>query len=127
MSDAFAYVDAVSESKRDVVREDGLPVSGYSPYLTNRSLSYHADAVLYANDMNCMPWLDPMAQYDYYMNSLRPRRRRSRWHKVRGSEDEDLLSELYGLSRARAREALALLSDDVVMEMRKLLRGPEDV
>jgi hypothetical protein len=32
--------------------EDGLEFKDYAPFIVNRSLSYHMDCVLYANEIN---------------------------------------------------------------------------
>ena len=117
MTKPFEFVTAISETKKDLMRNGSARESDYVPFLVNRALSYHADAVLYANDMNCMPTMPKVMQHDYLMESLRPRRRFSKWYKPDSSLAEEVVSAEYGYSRARAREALAVLRDDQIKQL----------
>lgn len=119
----FIFSDAVSETKIDLIRTGEAREEDYVPYLVNRSLSLHADCVLYANDMNCMPDIPRQWQFDYYLESLRPRRRRSRWPKREAVEDEKMLSELLSYRPGRAREAVKILRHEQLETLRQRMRG----
>lgn len=121
----FDFVDSVSETKVDLIQE-GASEGDYSPFLTNRSLSYHSDAILFANEMNLWRGLDGRLQYDYLRHSLRRRRRRSKWVKPDDAQAVDLVSWRYGLSRVKARDALALLSSDHVDLIRRQRESSTD-
>lgn len=123
----FAYVDAVSETKRDVIGSGELPESGYKPFIANRALSYHADAVLYANDMNMGSHLPARMQFDYYLEALRPRRRFSRWYKPEVDEAVEALSLACNYSKKRAREAVRVLRDDQIEYFNEITRGGTNV
>ena len=41
----FDLVRAVGETKRDLVREDEVPIRDYNPFLTNRAFSQHRDSI----------------------------------------------------------------------------------
>ena len=84
--------------------------SGYPAYVVNRCLSGHMDCILYVNEMNIAYHLDPKLQYDFYINTLRPRKRFSPWLKKEAIKDLDLVKRYYGYSNEKARTALALLS-----------------
>ena len=51
----FAYVDAVSASKIDIVRgadneiQRSLMEKGINPFMMNKAFSYHPHTILYAN------------------------------------------------------------------------------
>ena len=53
----------------------------YQPYLVNKNYSNFQDTILYANEMNKYHNLDNKLQFDYLLNSIRPRKRFSPWHK----------------------------------------------
>ena len=77
MSNPFDYINSVSHLKKDMMRgtdNDELSEKEYKPFLANRSLSFHADSILYSNEMNRLGHLDNLLQYDFYMNSLRSRK-----------------------------------------------------
>ena len=118
MTKPFDFVISVSETKKDLMRDGSSRESDYVPFLVNRALSYHSDAILYINDMNCLPGVSPLMQHDYLLESLRPRRRRpSKWFKPEGSLAEEAVASIYGYSRTRAKEAVAVLRDDQIKQL----------
>jgi hypothetical protein len=115
MSNPFTYVDSVSLIKKNMMRgteNDELAEKGYKPYLTNRSLSYHQDSVLYANEMNMRPQIDNKQQYEYLLNTLRKRKRFAKWKKVEPDAAVDMIMEYFGYGRAKAEQAMRVLTDD---------------
>ena len=124
MSDPFAYVNAVGHSKKDLMRgteNDELAQKGYNPFMTNRSLSYHIDAIHEANEMNLRPHLDNIQQFDFFINSLRPMRRIAKWAKPVKSADLDNVMEYFGCGRSKAEKALSVLSPDQLFQIGKVL------
>lgn len=122
----FKLADAVSENKKDLIRSGEAREEDYEPWLVNKSLSLHADCVLYVNEMNCLPELPRLMQHDYYLESLRPRRRWSKWPKAEKVEDEKLISDLYGYRPGRSREALKVLRHEQIIALRQLMIGTKD-
>lgn len=118
----FVCIDAVSETKRDVIRDRTVMEADYKPFLTNRAMSYHPDSVFFAADMNLYPGVDSLLQFDYYMHSLRARRRRSSWFKPHSTEDEAAIIEIMGYNKTRAREAARVLSDDQLQKLKELTK-----
>ena len=115
MSNPFVYVDSVSHTKKNLMRgteNDDLSEKGYSPFLTNRSLSYHQDSVLYANEMNLRPQLDSKQQYEYLLNTLRKRKRFAKWKKQKPDATVEMIMEYFGYGRAKAEQAMRVLTDD---------------
>ena len=115
MSNPFVYVDSVSHSKKNLMRgsaNDELAEKGYKPFLTNRSLSYHQDTVLYANEMNMRPHLDNLLQYEFLLNSLRKRKRYAKWVKEVPDATVEMVMEYYGYDRSKAEQALRVLTDE---------------
>jgi len=91
---------------------DELAEKGYKPYLTNRSLSYHQDSILYANEMNMRPHLDNKLQYELLLNSLRKRKRFSKWKKQDPDASVEMIMEYFGYGRSKAEQALRVLTDE---------------
>jgi len=115
VSNPFVYVDSVTYSKKNLMRgtaNDELAEKGYKPYLTNRSLSYHQDSILYANEMNMRPHLDSKLQYELLLNSLRKRKRFSKWKKQDPDASVEMIMEYFGYGRSKAEQALRVLTDD---------------
>jgi hypothetical protein len=93
----------------------------YAPYVVNRCLSYFPDTLLHANEMNRLNFLDKRVQYDYYLRSIRARKRFSKWLKKEESSDIDLIKQYYGYSDKRAREALRILTPEQIKSIKKEL------
>ena len=92
---------------------DELSEKLYKPFLTNRSLSYFQDCVLYANEMNMRPHLENKLQYEYFLNSLRKRKRKgSKWGKDKPDATVEMIMEYFGYGRAKAEQALRVLTDE---------------
>ena len=116
----FDFVSAVSYTKEDIM-PDTLAEKAYNPYLTNKSLSYHQDAVLFANEMNSRYHLDHRLQFQFLINTLRQRKRFSKWEKSEKLKDLDIVKEYYGCSSKRAEEYLSLLDDNSILNLKQTM------
>ena len=126
MANPFKHVDSVSYSKEETMRDsDGelIPDSGYVAYLTNKGLSYHADSILHVNEVNMRANLSDDAQYRYYKESLRPRKRFGKWKKAKDLEDVELIQKYYGVSPIIARQYLKTLATEDVERIRGYYAG----
>jgi hypothetical protein len=116
MSNPFVYVESVTNSKKNLMRgsaNDELSEKLYKPFLTNRSLSYFQDCVLYANEMNMRSHLENKLQYEYFLNSLRKRKRKgSKWGKDKPDATVEMIMEYFGYGRAKAEQVLRVLTDE---------------
>lgn len=96
------------------------PERSYNSFMINRGLSQFQDCILYVNEMNVHYSLPPKMQYDFYRNSLRPRKRFSKWAKAKNDDaDIDIIKKHYGYSTEKARDALNLLSKEAVEQLYK--------
>jgi len=113
----FDYVNLVLHSKK----QDGeLDFVDYAPYIVNRSLSYHLDCILHAQEMNKFPSLDKDMQYQYLLNSIRPMKRKfAPWQKANRDKDIECVKAYFGYSDQKATEALRILTDEQIAEIRK--------
>ena len=75
MTELKDWLNSVNFTKDDLIDDDPDTIKNYPPYIVNRCLSGHLDTVLYANEMNLHPNLDKDMQYQFYLNSLRKRKR----------------------------------------------------
>ena len=108
----FDYVDFIFRKKKP---DGDLDFVDYAPFIVNRSLSYHMDCVLYANEMNLYPGTDKDIQYQYFLNSIRPMKRGFQpWQKSKTDENIECVKAYFGYSNAKAKEALRILSDEQI-------------
>jgi hypothetical protein len=117
----FDFVKAVTSSKIDLIKDDPDAISGYVPFIVNRSLSYHADCLFYANELNRYWELPKEAQFKFYLNSLRRAKRFAPWVKKLSSDDLSAVQEYYGYSIKKAQQALALLTEEQLTRIRQKL------
>jgi hypothetical protein len=98
--------------------DDPDRIKSYPPYIINRCLSGHIDAILFANEVNKHPNLDKRLQYDFLLNTLRKRKRFTPWLKKEQIEDLDLIKTHYDYSNEKARVALTLLTNTQIEYIR---------
>tara|TARA_B100000614_G_scaffold261559_1_gene291522 strand:- start:1443 stop:1829 length:387 start_codon:yes stop_codon:yes gene_type:complete len=110
-SELSEILASINNTKEHLYVDDPDRVKSYPPYIINRCLSGHLDAILFANEMNRHPDLDKRLQYDFLLNTLSKRKRFTPWLKKEQIEYLDLVKEHYGYSNEKARVALTLLTN----------------
>jgi hypothetical protein len=104
--------------------EDELAEREYNPFVTNRTLSYFIDTVLQANEVNQRHQVDHRLQFDYLINTVRKKKRFSKWIKPSTYESIELVKEYYGYSDRQAKDVVDILShDQLEIIRRKLVKG----
>jgi hypothetical protein len=124
MSNPFDYVNAVNFTKKDMMTDtdnDELAEKSYVPFMTNRSLSYFVDTIQYANEMNMNHHLDNKLQFHYLLNSVRPKKRFSKWVKKQSDSDIEVIKEYYKYNTVKAAAALELLTPEQLIIIKKRL------
>ena len=106
----FDFVKSVSYDKKDIMVDD-IEEKAYQPFLINKALSYHQDAVFLVNEMNIRHSSDSRLQYLFFINTLRKRQRFSKWHKPYESKKLETVKNAFNVSSQRAKEYLELLSE----------------
>ena len=101
---------------------DDVDEKSYAPYLTNKSLSYHKDAIFFANEMNLKHGVDHRLQYLFFLNTLRKRQRFSQWQKPYISKKLDTVKEYYQISTREAKDYVELLSDKQLRELKNRMK-----
>lgn len=112
MADLFKeIIPSILQTKKNVLDDP----KDYKPFLINRSLSYHLDCIMYANQMNLCNNLDPELQYQYLLNTVRPMKRKFQpWQKPSAMKDIDCVKRYFGYSDEKAKEALRILTDEQI-------------
>jgi len=113
----FDYVDLIFRKKKP---DGDIDFKDYAPFIVNRSLSYHLDRILHANDMNLNSGLDKDMQYQYLLNNIRPMKRKFQpWQKAQRDKDIECVKLYFGYSDQKAVEALRILTDEQIAEIRR--------
>jgi hypothetical protein len=117
MSSPFEFVNAINQTKSDIMVDD-IEEKSYSSYMVNRSLSYFLDTTLLANEMNINHHLDSKLQFQFLLNTIRKGKRFSKWAKADYPKDLEVVKEYYGYSNEKAKVALTLLDNEQINELR---------
>ena len=119
MPDLFKdVIPSILQTKKNVF-QDELDYKDYKTFVVNRALSYHMYCVLYVNELNIKPNIDEDMQYQYLLNTIRPMKRKFQpWQKPSADKDIECVKEYFGYSNEKAREALRILTDDQVAEIK---------
>ncbi len=115
------WLNSINSTKKNIIDEDPDTESKYLPYIINRCMSGHLDAVMYANEMNLAQHLDKKLQYDFYLNTLRSRKRYSPWIRKEELKNLDCIKSYYGYSNEKAKQVLPLLSEEQITFIRQKL------
>lgn len=119
----FDFIKAITETKENVMADE-VTEKAYEPFIVNRGLSFFTDTVLYANEMNFRASLDGKPQFLYLLNTIRQRKRYSKWLKKEKNDDIRMISEFFGYSLAKSKDTLRLLSQEQIALIRtKLEKG----
>tara|TARA_B100000902_G_scaffold76713_1_gene81537 strand:+ start:102 stop:482 length:381 start_codon:yes stop_codon:yes gene_type:complete len=115
------WLNSINFNKEDLTSDDPECIKEYPSYIVNRCLSGHLDTVLYANEMNKHPNLDKDMQYQFFLNSLRKRKRFSPWLRKDKVDNLNIIKKYYGYSNEKALQALRLLTQQQLDYIKKRL------
>ena len=108
------WLNSINLNKKDLFEENPDAKKEYAPFIINKCMSGHLDTVLYANEMNMSHFLDKDMQYQFYLNSVRKRKRFSPWLRKDKVKDLDVVKSYYGYSNEKAQQALRILSPEQI-------------
>lgn len=120
----FDIVASVSHTKTRVISSENE--KDYNAFMVNRALSYYPDTILHAQEMNVNHHADGLLQYDYLMNSLRKKKRFSKWFKPEKSIEIDAVMRRYNCSYRKALEITRILTKDQLSEITRIMSQGTD-
>jgi hypothetical protein len=116
------WLNSINHEKVDIFTEENK--KEYPAYIVNRCLSGFIDTVMMANEMNINPHLSSKLQYQFLLNTVRPKRRFSPWLRKEKQDDLEVVKSYYGYSNEKAAAALSILSSDQLNSIKlKQTRG----
>ena len=119
------YLKAINQTKEKLLdTEDEEWVKKYPPFIVNKCLEQFPDTCMLVNEINQLPHIDKKLQFDFLINSLRPRKRYTPWMKAKKLENLEYVKEFYGYNNEKARAALDILNDEQISAIKtKLYKG----
>ena len=122
------YLKAINQTKEPLLdTEDEQWEKKYPSFIINKCISPFPDTVMLVNEINQLHHLDKKLQFDFLINSLRPRKRYTPWMKAKKLENLEYVKEFYGYNNEKAKSALDILSDEQISAIKtKLNKGGRD-
>ena len=116
------YLNAINHQKIDLMdSEDEFWEKRYPAFIVNKALSSFPDCILFVNEMNKMHHLDKNLQFQFLLNSIRPKKRFSKWIRSNKIKNLDYVKEYYGYSNEKARQALDILTNEQIDYIKKII------
>ena len=116
------YVPAISHNKKKLMDSgDDQWEKKYLPFLINRNFSNFQDSLMQAQEMNIHHTADHKMQFDFLLNSIRPRKRFAKWLKASKVKDIEYVKEFYGYNNEKAKVALTILNDEQIATIKQKL------
>ena len=121
MTELKDYLYSINQSKKNLLDVNPELEKEYPPFIVNKCLGSFTDAILFANEMNKNAHLPKKLQYDFLINTLKPRKRFTPWIRKQTLEELELVKQYFGYSQDKALQALRILTKDNIDEIRKAL------
>ena len=116
------YLNSINFTKEDLMSsEDPTWEKKYPAFIVNKCLSGYIDTIIFSNEMNKYPNLPSKLQYDFFLNSLRKKKRFSPWLRKEKIKDLDAVKSYYGYSNEKAMQALKILNKTQIDYIKKKL------
>ena len=116
------YLKAINVSKESLLdSEDEQWEKKFAPFIVNKCVAPFEDTVMLVNEINQLHHLDKKLQFDFLINSLRPRKRYAPWMKAKKLKNLEYVKEFYGYNNEKAKVALDILDDEQISAIKKKL------
>ena len=114
------YLNSINYTKENVMdSEDEQWEKKYPVFIVNKCIAPFPDTIQLVNEMNINHHLDKKLQFDFLLNSIRPRKRYTPWMKAKKLKNLEYVKEFYGYNNAKAKVALSILTDDQISAIKQ--------
>jgi len=116
------YLNAINHEKTPLMdTDDEVWEKKYSPFIINKCLAPFPDTIHLVNEMNLHNHLDSKLQFDFFLNTVRTRKRYTPWMKASKTKNLEYVKEYYGYNNEKAKSALKLLNDEQIKAIKSSL------
>jgi hypothetical protein len=115
------WLNSINLNKNNIIKENPDAERKYAPFIINKCMSGHLDTVLLANEMNMNHSLSKSLQYDFFLNSVRKKKRFSPWLRKDKIKNLDVVKQYYGYSNEKAAQVLRILTSEQIAFIRSKL------
>ena len=116
------YLNAINHKKEDLMAdEDVFWEKKYPEFIVNKALSAFPECIVFANEMNRLHHLDKRLQFQFFLNSIRPKKRFSKWLRSNKIKNLEYVKVYYGYSNEKAKQALDILDDAQIEYIKRII------
>ena len=116
------YLNEINHKKEDLMADEAeYWEKRYPAFIVNKALSAFAECVLYVNEMNRLHHLDKRLQFQFFLNSIGPKKRFSKWLRSSKIKNLEYVKEYYGYSNEKAKQALDILDDAQIEHIKNII------
>ena len=120
MYELKSYLNAINYTKEPLLdTEDDQWEKKYPSYIINKCIAPFPDSLMLVNEINQLHHLDKKLQFDFLINSLRPRKRFTPWMKAKKLENLEYVKEYYGYNNEKAKAALDVRDDEQISAIKQ--------
>ena len=114
------YLNSINYTKEPLMdSEDEQWEKKYPAFIVNKCLAPFQDTILLVNEINQHHHLDKKLQFDFLINSLRPRKRFTPWMKAKKLKNLEYVKEFYGYNNEKAKVSLTILNDEQIATIKQ--------
>ena len=99
MTELKDWMNSINLTKNNLIDEDESIEREYPPFIINKCFSSYVDCLM---------------QYDFYINTIRKRKRFSPWIRKDQIEDFEYIKKYFGYSDEKAQESLKILTKEQI-------------
>ena len=116
------YLNSINLTKENLMdSDDPMWEKKYYPFIINKCVAPFNDTIMLVNEMNMRHHLEAKLQYDFLLNTIRPKKRYAPWVKADKLKILEYVKEYYGYSNEKAKQALSILNDDQITTIKNSL------
>ena len=116
------FLSDVNFKKENIVRQDLQAEKEYNAFIVNMMLSHHADCILIVDELNTRHSMSKRMQYDFLIQLVRKGKRFARNGKAPKNDDINTIMDFYQYSEVKALEALSVMSESHVKNIKNKLK-----
>lgn len=116
----FDFVKDIEFEKKNLI-VDQATERAYSAFVINKAMSFGADTVFQADEMNRRAHIPPKCQNLFMLGTVAKKKRFNRWIKKEQDESIEIIMKVFGYNERKAMDVVKLFDKQQIEEMKKLL------
>tara|TARA_R110000765_G_scaffold51064_5_gene103409 strand:- start:3425 stop:3808 length:384 start_codon:yes stop_codon:yes gene_type:complete len=116
----FDFLKSINETKTNIMLDD-IDEKAYNAFIVNKGLSLFIDTVMLANEMNKNRHLENKLQYMFFINSIKKKKRFSKWPKKMADPGIEIIKQYYSYNTTQAEQVQCLFTNAQINEMKRSL------